>query len=85
MSTSELPDTLSKLVSEGRNPDTMDLDTLSSLELVTRINTQDKLVPQAVEKELPEIAKAVDMIGWVYWMPQSALLPSESMNLWWSG
>ena len=61
MSTSELPDTLSKLVSEGRNPDTMDLDTLSSLELVTRINTQDKLVPQAVEKELPEIAKAVDM------------------------
>ena len=63
MSTSELPDTLSKLVSEGRNPDTMDLDTLSSLELVTRINTQDKLVPQAVEKELPEIAKAVDMIS----------------------
>jgi len=40
----------------------MDLDTLDSLELVTRINEQDKLVPLAVEKELPQIAKAVDII-----------------------
>ena len=58
-----LPDTLSGLVSEGRNPDTMDLDTLSSLELVTRINAQDKLVPVAIEKELPAIANAVDVIS----------------------
>lgn len=63
MSNSELLGTLSELVSEERNPDSMDLDTLGSLELVTRINQQDKQVPLAVEKELPHIAKAVDLIS----------------------
>ena len=63
MSHKELLNTLSKLVSEGRNPDTRDLDTLNSLELVTRINEQDKQVPVAIEKELPQIARAVDVIS----------------------
>ncbi|MCG9684473.1 N-acetylmuramic acid 6-phosphate etherase [Vibrio sp. Isolate23] len=53
---------LSHLVSEGRNPDTMDIDLLPSLEIVKRINQQDKLVPLAVEKVLPDIAQAVDKI-----------------------
>ncbi|AIU67780.1 N-acetylmuramic acid-6-phosphate etherase [Vibrio coralliilyticus] len=53
---------LSHLVSEGRNPETMDIDLLPSLEIVKRINQQDKLVPLAVEKVLPEIAQAVDKI-----------------------
>ncbi|GAL12981.1 N-acetylmuramic acid 6-phosphate etherase [Vibrio astriarenae] len=63
MSDNQLLNTLSKLVSEGRNPDTMDLDSVSTLELVSKINQQDKLVPLAVEKELPNIAKAVDEIS----------------------
>ncbi len=53
---------LAHLVSEGRNPETMDIDLLSSLEIVQRINQQDQLVPLAVEKVLPEIALAVDLI-----------------------
>ncbi|CAE6885717.1 N-acetylmuramic acid 6-phosphate etherase [Vibrio sp. B1FLJ16] len=53
---------LSQLVSEGRNPETMDIDLLPSLDIVQRINQQDKLVPLAVEKVLPEIAQAVDKI-----------------------
>lgn len=53
---------LSHLVSEGRNPETMDIDLLPSLEIVQRINQQDQLVPLAVEKVLPEIALAVDKI-----------------------
>ncbi|HHX8678437.1 TPA: N-acetylmuramic acid 6-phosphate etherase [Vibrio alginolyticus] len=53
---------LSHLVSEGRNPDTMDIDLLPSLDIVQRINQQDKLVPLAVEKVLPEIAEVVDKI-----------------------
>ncbi len=53
---------LSELVSEGRNPETMDIDLLPSLEIVQRINQQDKLVPLAMEKVLPEIALAVDKI-----------------------
>ena len=63
MSNNKLLDTLSKLISEGRNSDTMDLDTFNSLELVSRINAQDKQVPLAVEKVLPEIAMAVDVIS----------------------
>jgi len=53
---------LSHLVSEGRNPETMDIDLLPSLEIVKRINQQDQQVPLAVEKVLPEIAQAVDKI-----------------------
>ena len=53
---------LSHLVSEGRNPETMDIDLLPSSEIVKRINQQDQQVPLAVEKVLPEIALAVDKI-----------------------
>ncbi|EOX3405192.1 N-acetylmuramic acid 6-phosphate etherase [Vibrio cholerae] len=53
---------LSHLVSEGRNPDTMDIDLLSSQEIVERLNQQDKQVPLAVEAELLQIAQAVDKI-----------------------
>ncbi|UXI02030.1 N-acetylmuramic acid 6-phosphate etherase [Photobacterium sp. TY1-4] len=53
---------LAKLVSEGRNPDTMDIDLLPALEIVKRMNLQDQQVPLAVEKVLPEIAQAVDQI-----------------------
>lgn len=53
---------LSHLVSEGRNPETMDIDLLSSLEIVEKINQQDKQVPIAVKQVLPQIAEAVDAI-----------------------
>ncbi|OLQ87575.1 N-acetylmuramic acid 6-phosphate etherase [Vibrio ponticus] len=53
---------LAHLVSEGRNPETMDIDLLSSLDIVKRINQQDKQVPLAVEMVLPDIALAVDKI-----------------------
>lgn len=53
---------LEHLISEGRNPETMNIDLLSSQELVECINNQDKQVPLAVEKVLPEIANAVDQI-----------------------
>lgn len=63
MSTDDLLNTLTQLVSEERNPASMNMDTYSSLELVTMINQQDKQVPLAIEKELPQIAKAVDVIS----------------------
>lgn len=53
---------LVELVSEKRNPRTADIDLLPSSDLVARINSEDKLVARAVEKELPAIAKAVDHI-----------------------
>lgn len=43
---------LGALVSETRNPQTMDLDALSTLELVHRFNQQDTLVAEAVKATL---------------------------------
>ena len=51
---------LGGLVSETRNPQTMDLDALSTLDLVHRFNQQDTLVAEAVKATLPDVASAVD-------------------------
>ncbi|MFU0782717.1 N-acetylmuramic acid 6-phosphate etherase [Thermoanaerobacterium thermosaccharolyticum] len=52
---------LEKLITEGRNPDTLDIDKLSTEDMLRKINDEDKKVPLAVEKEIPNIAKAVDI------------------------
>lgn len=51
---------LGALVSETRNTQTMDLDALTTLELVHRFNQQDTLVAEAVKATLPDVASAVD-------------------------
>lgn len=51
---------LGSLVSETRNPDTLDLDNLSTLEMVTKFNQQDATVATAVSLTLPQVAAAVD-------------------------
>lgn len=53
---------ISKLTTEQRNPRSMDIDAKSTYEILQIINDEDKLVPFAVEKELPYIQKAVDAI-----------------------
>ncbi|MBY6198677.1 N-acetylmuramic acid 6-phosphate etherase [Vibrio hangzhouensis] len=62
MTNDALLNALAQLVSEGRNPETMDIDLLSSEQILQRMNQQDALVPLAVEKVIPEIALAVDAI-----------------------
>ena len=54
---------LSALVTEQRNPNTMKIDEVSTEELCRLINAEDKTVPLAVEKELPQIARAIDVIA----------------------
>ncbi|TPN01937.1 MULTISPECIES: N-acetylmuramic acid 6-phosphate etherase [unclassified Mesorhizobium] len=53
---------LDRLVSEGRNPRTVDIDLLPTIDVLRKINDEDRAVPAAVEKVLPEIATAVDRI-----------------------
>lgn len=53
---------LQKLSTERRNPATAHIDELSTLSMLQVINDEDKKVALAVEKILPEIAKAVDVI-----------------------
>lgn len=53
---------LDRLVSETRNPLTMNLDQASTLEMVRLFNQEDRKVPEAIERELPVIAEAIDRI-----------------------
>ena len=49
-------------VTEQENPNTKDIDRVSTLEAVRLINEEDKKVAAAVERVLPEIAAAIDEI-----------------------
>ncbi len=53
---------ISKLSTEQRNPRSMNIDVAPIPEILRIINEEDKTVPFAVEKELPYIAKAVEII-----------------------
>jgi N-acetylmuramic acid 6-phosphate etherase len=54
---------LEKLTTESRNPNTLDIDKVSTIEMVKKINNEDKKVAEAIEKELPNIAEAIDGIS----------------------
>ena len=60
--TENLLQTLSTLITEQRNPNSMNVDSLSALEIVQLMNEEDKQVPLAIEKCLPQIAQAVERI-----------------------
>ena len=51
-----------KLLTEQINPATRDIDLCSSEEIVRLINEEDKKVAYAVERALPQIGAAVDLI-----------------------
>ena len=53
---------LNQLITEQRNPNSMQLDSLSAQELVALINREDQQVALAVEKCLPQIASAIEKI-----------------------
>ena len=54
---------LSHLGTEARNLSAARLDTSSSLEIATLINTEDAKVAKAVGRALPQIARAIDLIA----------------------
>ena len=51
---------LDKMTTETRNPDTMELDRMSPLEVVTAMNREDAKVPAAIAPVLPQIANVVE-------------------------
>ncbi len=62
MAEKDLLHTLSQLITEQRNPNTMNIDRCSAQEIVKLINDEDKKVPLAIEACLPQIAQAVEKI-----------------------
>jgi N-acetylmuramic acid 6-phosphate etherase len=53
---------LSGLVTEQRNPRSRRLDRLTTPQVLRLMNREDREVPRAVARELPRIARAVDLI-----------------------
>lgn len=49
-------------ITEKENPKTSEIDRVSTLEMIRLINDEDKLVAEAVEKVLPEIAQVIEKI-----------------------
>ena len=52
---------LKKMTTETRNSASENLDCMSSLEIVTLMNSEDSKIAPAVREQLPQIAKAVDL------------------------
>lgn len=59
---SKLLNELNSIVSEGQNPNTLDIDLLDSESILYKINDEDQKVAPAVRKIIPEIGQAVDAI-----------------------
>ena len=54
---------MSEVITEYRNENTKDIDILSTVEMVRKMNEEDKLVALAVEDETEHIAEAIDLIA----------------------
>lgn len=63
MSQKNLYETLQKLDTEQSNPNTTEIDSADSLEIVRLINEEDKKVALEINKKLDVIADAVDLVS----------------------
>lgn len=54
---------MSEVITEYRNENTKDIDLLSTIDMVRKMNEEDKIVANVVGDVAPEIAEAIDMIA----------------------
>ena len=54
---------MSEIITEYRNENTKDIDLLSTIDIVRKINEEDQIVARAVEDESTNIAHAIDIIA----------------------
>lgn len=54
---------MSEVITEYRNENTKDIDIISTIDMVKKMNDEDKIVALAVEEELENIATAIDLIA----------------------
>ena len=54
---------MSDIITEYRNENTKDIDLLSTIDIVRKINEEDQIVARAVEDESANIARAIDIIA----------------------
>ena len=53
---------IKNLITESRNPATFDIDSKSTLQILKLINSEDKKIPESIEKVIPQIARGVELI-----------------------
>lgn len=53
-------DELVSLMTEQQNPDTIEIDTCSTEEILKKINEQDQTVPLSIKKQIPAISNLVE-------------------------
>lgn len=56
------PSEIKKLKTEQRNANTTDIDLLSTVDTVKRINNENRVLADAIDEQAQQIAKAVDII-----------------------
>jgi len=61
-----LLNSLSQMMTEQRNPRSLNIDCMTAIDIVQLINQEDLLVAKAVEKCLPHIAEAVEKIEYAF-------------------
>ena len=54
---------MSEIITEYRNENTKNIDLLSTIDIVRKINEEDQIVARAVEDECTNIARAIDIIA----------------------
>lgn len=54
---------MSEIITEYRNENTKNIDLLSTIDIIRKINDEDQIVARAVEDESANIARAVDIIA----------------------
>ena len=54
---------MSEIITEYRNENTKNIDLLSTIDIVRKINEEDQIVARAVEDESSNIARAIDIIA----------------------
>jgi N-acetylmuramic acid 6-phosphate etherase len=57
---------LKKITTESRNLNTMNIDTLSTIEILKKLNEEDKNVPLCIEKAIPQISFLVEEVVEVF-------------------
>ena len=54
---------MEKIITEKRNPNTIDIDLVSSFEIVKKINEEDEKITQIIKKRAGSIALGIDLIS----------------------
>ena len=60
---------MTEAITEYRNENTKDIDLLSTIDMVRKMNEEDQIVAQVVADEAPNIATAIDTIAKTF-LPQ---------------